>query len=126
MLVLCVFLVGCAGIKREEAKELAESFLGAVESGDFADAESYLHPDRRMNLAAYFDGIEAREQINLQNGIQINRNIEYSFSGYEREVDGSECELEMTVLVDGVAFELQLTIVKNDRGYGIYQIEFEK
>ena len=127
VLALCFALLGCSkGIKKDDAKAMAESFLTAVESGDFEAAKTYLHPEKPLDIEKYFSGIESREQIDFQNGIEITRYKEHSFSIYESEVDGSECELEINVIVDGVGLEFNIDIVKNDLGFGIYEFDFDK
>jgi hypothetical protein len=41
-------------------------------------------------------------------------------------VGGSECELEINIIVDGVAFEFSIEMVNNDLGYGIYDFELDR
>ncbi len=126
-LAFCFSLVACNGaIKRKDAKELTEAFVSAVASGDFEKAASYLHPEKPLNLEKYFNDIEARAGIDFQKGIEIKRYTGFSTSLYDSEVDGADYELEMNIIVDGVAFELAIEIVKNDLGYGIYDIELDR
>ena len=126
-LSLCFALVACKGaIKRDDAKGMTEAFLLAVESGDFEKAKTYLHPEKPLDLEKYFNGIEERASVDFQNGIEIKRYTEYSSSWYDSEIDGSDYDLEMNVIVDGVTFELNVEIVKNDLGYGIYDIEIDR
>ena len=126
-ILLLIFLVGCDGrIKKSEAEEMAQAFLTAIEKGDFAAAQAYLHPERPIDLEKYFNGVEAREGVDFQKGIEMKRYTDFSFSRYEKEVKGSECELEVDVVVDGVTLELSVDIVKNDLGYGIYEIDLER
>ena len=126
-LVLCLALVGCnGGIKKKDAKGTAEAFVAAIEDGDFEDARALLHPDSPFDVEKYFNGIEERKGVDFQKGIEIKRFEEYSYSHYESEVGGSEYELELRLLVDGKSFELSLDIVKNEGGYGIYDIELDQ
>ena len=124
--LLSLSLIACNGIKRKDAKEMAEAFLGAVENGDFENARSYLHPEKPLDLERYFNGIEEREGIDFQKGIEIKRYVDYSSSLYDSEVKGSDYELEMNIIVDGVGFEFSVDIVKNDLGYGIYDIDIDR
>ncbi len=127
VLIFAISLVGCgAGIKKNEAKETAEAFLGAVASGNFEKAETYLHPERPFDIEKYFNEKEARAGVDFQKGIEIKRYTEYSSSVYDSEVDGSDFELEMNVIVDGVAFEISIEVVRNDLGYGIYEIDLDR
>ena len=126
-LTLCFSLVACNGaIKRKDAKVLTEEFVSAIENGDFEKAKSYLHPEKPLDLEKYFNEIEARTGVDFQKSIEIKRYTGFSSSLYDSEVDGADYELEMNVIVDGVAFELSVDIVKNDLGYGIYDIEIDR
>ena len=123
----CFSLVACNGaIKRKDAKVLTEEFVSAIENGDFEKAKSYLHPEKPLDLEKYFNEIEARTGVDFQKSIEIKRYTGFSSSLYDSEVDGADYELEMNVIVDGVAFELSVDIVKNDLGYGIYDIEIDR
>lgn len=126
-LALCFSLVACNGaIKKKDAQEITEAFVLAIENGDFEKAKTYLHPEKPLDLEKYFNGIEERTGVDFQNGIEIKRYTDFSSSLYESEVDGADYELEMNVIVDGVAFEFSIDIVKNDLGYGIYDFEFDR
>ena len=126
-IALCVSLVGCGGrVKKNEAKEIAQAFLEAVENGDFEAAKAYLHPEKPLDVEKYFAGIEGRENIDFQKGIEIKRYTGFSASLYDSEVGGSEFELEMNIIADGVAFELTVDVVRNDLGYGIYEIDLDR
>ena len=125
--VLSLSLVGCGdGLKKDDAKDLMEGFVEAVENGDFEAAKTYLHPEKPFDVEKFFDAIEAREGIDFQGGIEIKRYTEFSSSAYDSDVDGGECELEANVIVGGVGYELSIEIVKNDLGYGIYEIDFDR
>lgn len=127
VLALALSLVACSeGLSKDETKALTEDFLGAVQRGDFEAAEAYLHPERPIDLEKYFDGIEGRAAIDFQSGIEIGRYTEYSYSAYDSEFAGSDCELELNATVSGVALEISIEIVKNDLGYGIYEIDIDR
>ncbi len=126
VLVLSLSLISCGDrVKKSEAKETAEAFLSAIAGGDFESAKSYLHPEKPLDLQKYFDGIEGRVGVDFQAGIELKRYTDYSSSVYESEVDGSEYDLEANIIVDGVAFEFSVEIVRNDLGYGIYSFEVD-
>jgi hypothetical protein len=126
VLVLSLSLISCGDrVKKNEAKETAEAFLSAIAGGDFESAKSYLHPEKPLDLQKYFDAIEGRVGVDFQAGIELKRYTDYSSSVYESEVDGSEYDLEANIIVDGVAFEFSVEIVRNDLGYGIYSFEVD-
>ena len=127
VLVLAISLVGCGTrIKKNEAKETAEAFLAEIAKGDFESAKGYLHPEKPLDLEKYFNDKESRAGVDFQKGIEIKRYTEYSSSLYDDEIDGSDYELEMNVIVDGVAFEISIDVVRNDLGYGIYEIDLDR
>ena len=127
VLALSLSIVGCRdGLKKDEAKALVEDFLEAVQNNDFEKAATYLHPEKPFDIEKYFNGIEERKSIDFQSGIEIKRYTEYSYSAYDSEIDGSDCELEFNVIVDGVGLEMNIEIVKNDLGFGIYEIDIDQ
>ena len=126
VVALAFSLVGCAErIKKDEAKDTVENFLNAIEKGNFEKAKTYLHPEKPKNLETYFNDKEALLKVDFQKGIEITRYTSRSSSLYDSEVDGSDYELEANIIVDGVALNLDVEIVRNDQGYGIYSFEIE-
>ena len=123
-LLLCLALIGC-GKEKDKAKETVEAFLASVSAGNFENAKTYLHPDRQMDIEKYFNDFEAMTGIDFQKGIKVNKYTEYSYSVYDSEVGGSEYELEIKVTVDGKTFEINIDIVLNESGYGIYEVDFD-
>lgn len=127
VLVLGLTAVSCGSrVKKKEAKEITESFLDAVETGDFAKAKGYMHPEKQIDVEKYFANLEAKYGVDFQKGIEIKRYVEYSSAIYDSEVDGGEYELDMNVMIDGIAFELNITVVRNDAGFGIYEIDLDQ
>ena len=126
VLILSLSLISCGDrVKKSEAKETTEAFLNAVAGGDFESAKTYLHPEKPIDVEKYFNSIEERAGVDFQAGIELKRYTNFSSAVYESEVDGSEYELEANLIVDGVAFELDIEIVRNDLGYGIYSFEID-
>ena len=78
-----------------------------------------------FDVEKYFSELEKRAGVDCQAGIEIKRYTNYSSAVYESEVDGSEYELEANIIIDGIAFELDIEIVRNDLGYGIYSFEID-
>ena len=123
-LVLCLAFISC-GKEKDKAKETAEAFLTSVSAGNFENAKTYLHPDSQIDIEKYFNDKEARTGIDFQKGIKVMKYTEYSYSVYDSEVNGSEYGLEMRITVDGKTFEINIDIVRNDNGYGIYEIDLD-
>ena len=126
VLALGLTVVGCGTrVKKKEAKETTEAFLEAVESGDYNKAKGYMHPEKQIDVEKYFAGLESKLGVDFQKGIEITRYTDYSSSVYDGDVGGGEYEIEMNVTVDGLSFELSVSVVRNDAGYGIYEIDFD-
>ena len=126
ILVLSLSLVGCeTKISRDEAKGTIEAFLGAVAAGDFESAKTYLHPEKPYDVEKFFNSIEERTGVDFQRGIEIKKYTGFSTSLYDSEIDGSDYELDMNITVDGFALELSIEVVRNDAGYGIYEIDID-
>lgn len=124
-LVLAFSLVGCANrVKKDEAKEQVNAFIDNVRAGNFEGAKEYLHPERPLDIETYFARKELEYGVDFQSGIEITR-TDYSSAMYESEVDGGEYELEMNIIVSGVALEMNIDVVRNDNGFGIYSIDID-
>ncbi|MBR6727820.1 MAG: hypothetical protein IKM08_06475 [Clostridia bacterium] len=129
-LLLCCALLFLAtacsdGIDTDKAEADAESFLAAVSEGDYDTAATYLHPDRPVDLATYFTRIEERELVDFSDGIEIVRKSGSSYSYYESEVDGSAYEMDLDVRIGGIEAEIEIELVQNENGYGIYNFEID-
>ncbi|MBQ9785396.1 MAG: hypothetical protein IJW29_07835 [Clostridia bacterium] len=126
ILVLCLSLVGCANaIKADEAKAHIKEFLGKVEEGDFTAAAEYLHPDRPADLEAFFAEIEADWGVDFQSGIEIVKYTGFSTALYDSAVDGAAFSLTFTVKVSGKSATMEIELVRNDAGFGIYNLDID-
>ena len=57
--------------------------------------------------------------------ITITKYTGFSSSYYNSAVQGSLYTLNMKVDAGGKELKMEITIVRNDRGYGIYQLEID-
>ena len=112
---------GC--IKGDDAKKLTKDFLEAIDDEDYEKGETYLHPNYNLNIKKEIEEIEARKNVDFSNGVEIDKYHGFSSTLYASEVDGSEFELDFTIIVDGKRLEAHISIVDNDDGYGIYYFE---
>ena len=130
LLTLCILcalsLFACSGgISGEEAKAYIGDFLGAVADGDYARAETLLHPERPAELAPFFANVEAEAGLDFSAGIEIERYTGFSTSFYDSSVGGSAYELRFRALVGDKSVEMTVEIVKNEAGYGIYNFNID-
>ena len=124
---LCVFsFVSCGnGIKGDEAKAFINDFFEALVAEDYDKAETFLHPERPADLEAFFLNVEEKENIDFQLGIDVEKYTSFSSSLYDSTVDGSTYELTMRTSVGYERVKFTIEIVKNDNGYGIYNLDVD-
>lgn len=127
MLCICVFcLVSCDnGIKRDEAKATINEFFAAVVAEDYDKAESLLHPERPAGAEAFFSKVENAENIDFQAGIEVEKYTGFSSALYDSTVNGPTYELTMRTKVGDRKVIFTIEIVKNENGYGIYNINLD-
>lgn len=118
--------VSCGeGIKGDEAKALINDFFAAIVAEDYEAAEGFLHPERPADLEAFLLGVEQSEGLDFQAGIEIEKYTGFSSSLYDSTVDGSRYELTARTMVGDKEVLFTIEIVKNDNGYGIYNLNLD-
>ena len=124
---LCIFsLVSCGnGIKGDEAKAFINDFFAAIVAEDYDKAESFLHPERPADLETFLLNVETNENVDFQAGIEIEKYTGVSSSLYDSTVDGSRYELTMRTKVGNKKVTFTIEIVKNENGYGIYNLDLD-
>lgn len=125
VLCLCIFLLTACkgGIKGSEAKAYINDFFIAVADEDYSKAETMLHPERPADLENFFVNIEKEKNIDFQEGIEIKRYTGFYSALYDSTIKGSSYELTMRTLVGEKPVEFTIEIVKNEAGYGIYNLD---
>ena len=124
---LCVCsLASCGnGIKGDEAKALINDFFVAIVAEDYDKAESFLHPERSADLEAFLLNVEQEDNVDFQAGIEIKKYTGFSSSMYDSTVNGSRYELTMRTKVGDKTVKFTIEIVKNENGYGIYNLDLD-
>ena len=124
---LCIVsLISCGeGINGEEAKAFINDFFAAIVAEDYEKAESFLHPERPADLDSFLPDIEKNEGLDFQAGIEIERFTGFSSSLYDSTVNGSTYELRMRTRVGEANVIFTIEIVKNENGYGIYNLNID-
>ena len=127
LLLFALTLVSCGEnkISGKEAKEQVNTLLDYVKAENFENAQTLVHPNRPIDFKSYFNGKEIEYNVDFQSGIEIKRYTGFSSALYDSEVDGGKYELDMDILVSGRELELSVELVRNDRGYGIYDIDID-
>ena len=131
--VVCIFLAfmivfslsACSGgISGDEAKSYINEFLGKVSSGDYKAAEELLHPERPADLREFFEAFENENNVDFSS-INIEKYTGFKSSWYDSSVDGSTYSLTMKIAVSDKIIQMEIEIVKNDGGYGIYNLDID-
>ena len=129
IMIACLFvssLVSCGnGIKGDEAKAFINDFFAAIVAEDYEKAESFLHPERPADLEAFLQNVEKQANVDFQAGIEIEKYTGFSSSLYDSSVDGSTYELIMRAKVGDKQVRFTIEIVKNEIGYGIYNLDID-
>lgn len=125
--ILCFFtLASCSGgIDRNEAKIFINDFFDAIVAEDYAKAETFLHPERPADVEAFILSVEEENDIDFQNGIEIEKYTNFSYAVYDSTVGGSSYELTMKTKVGKKTVTFTVEIVQNEAGYGIYNFELD-
>ena len=121
----CIFsMASCkGGIKSAEAKAHIDEFFAAVVDEDFDKAESLLHPERPADLEEFCLGVEEAKEIDFQEGIEIVKYTGFSSAFYDSSVGGSTYGLTMKTMVGEKEVRFTIEIVKNEAGFGIYNLD---
>ncbi len=130
LLLVCAicmsFAVSCiGGISSDEAKTLINDFFAEITAEDYEGAEALFHPDCDVDVKAYIEDIERRIDVDFQKGITIETYTGFSNMFYNSTINGSASSLVFMADVEDVSMQVQITIVKNDVGYGIYYINID-
>lgn len=123
--VLTLTFSACSGgIQEDEAKAHIHAFFSAVEAEDYELAATFLHPERPADLKAFFEGLESEKDLDFSN-IEIVNYTGFSSTNYDSVLDGSAYSLKMDTSVSGEAVKIEIEIVKNGNGYGIYNLDVD-
>lgn len=118
-------LSACSGgISGDEAKAHINEFLEKVEGEDYAAAEEFLHPERPANLQEFFEALENEKNVDFSS-INIEKYTGFKSSFYDSSVDGSTYSLTMKIAASDKIIQMEIEIVKNDNGYGIYNLDID-
>ncbi|MBQ8303652.1 MAG: hypothetical protein IJX79_03460 [Clostridia bacterium] len=131
--IACVFVVlmvvfsfsACSGgISGDEAKSHINGFLEKIEAEDYEAAEEFLHPERPGDLQEFFEALESEENVDFSS-INIEKYTGFKSSMYDSSVGGSTYSLTMKIAASDKIIRMEIEIVKNDNGYGIYNLDID-
>ena len=127
LFLLLASLTACSGgITREEAKTAMDSLLSALDNENYAEAAALYHPDAAMTeelLAAFAEQVKTKVGIDLTEGAVAEKITGISSSYYDSTVGGSHYALTARIKAGDKTADLTVEVIRNDRGYGIFQVE---
>lgn len=83
-----------------------------------------MHPERPADLQEFFVSLENEKNIDFSS-INIEKYTGFRSSFYDSSVDGSAYSLTMEIAVSDKIVQMEIEIVKNDAGYGIYNLDID-
>ena len=123
--VVAFSLCACStGISGDEAKSFINEFLEEIESEDYKAAEEFLHPDRPADLQTFFETVEKDNGV-VFSDINIEKYTGFESSLYDSTVGGSTYSLTMKISASDKVLGMEIELVKNDSGYGIYNLDID-
>ena len=131
--VVCIFwlfmlvfsLSSCSGgISGDEAKSHINEFFEKVSSKDYEAAEEFLHPERPADLQKFFEALENEKNVDFSS-INIEKYTGIKSSLYDSSVGGSTYSLTMKIATADKTIQMEIELVKNDAGYGIYNLDVD-
>ena len=120
-------LAGCqGGVDMEQADKDMEAFFQAVAAGDFAAAQSLMHPSITDDIQAFFGGLESQNSaLDFQNGLTWEREHNIQYSWFDSRVDGSLYTRSFQLHAGNVTLRAEIAVVSNEAGCGIYSLNIE-
>ena len=127
LFLLLASLTACSGgVTREETKTAMDALLTALDNENYAEAAALYHPDAAMSenlLAAFAEQVKTKVGIDLTEGAVVEKITGMSSSYYDSNVDGSRYALTARIKAGDKTADLTVEVIRNDRGYGIFQVE---
>ncbi len=121
-----LLIASCSGgIKKNDAVATVEDFFYAVSIDDPEKAEKLLHRDCTLDVEKLLSNAETDKGIDFQSGVSIEKYTGFASSYYDSRYGGSMYALTMRASVSDVKLTVTVTVIQNDNGYGIYDIEIE-
>lgn len=126
-LLLCLLCtVACSGgIDTDSAKTFIGEFLDKIGSGDISGANTYLHPDLPLQLDSYLEDVEDAYKISFADGITVERQTGFRYAYYDSKVGGSLYEQSMRAKIGTTTVYITVTVVQNETGYGVYNLDMD-
>ncbi len=115
---------GVESVTREEAEIAISNFLGAIGKGDYEKASGYMHPDNASSPEKIGDVVNSLRDIgiDLSKPLAIKRVTSVRAAFFDTKYNGSTYEMSMTAEAGGKTCYIDALVVRNDAGFGVYDI----
>lgn len=129
LLVAAMSLTACGdSVTREETKAASEALFAALSTKDYQAASALFHPEADMTpdrVAAFCEQLHSQTGLDFSKGATIERYTGMSASLFDSNVGGSRYELTMKVKVGETTATFRVEVVRNDDGFGIYNLHYD-
>jgi hypothetical protein len=130
LLAATVSLASCSGgVSRAEAKEATIALFAALAAENYEEAAALFHPETETTaelLSSFCEAIRADLDVDFTEGVAIERYTGMRSAYYDSTVGGSLYELTMSILVGDKTMTFVTEVVRNDTGYGLWNIHCEE
>ncbi len=83
-----------------------------------------MHPERPVDLQVFFETLENEKNVDFSS-LNIEKYTGFESSLYDGSVGGSTYSLTMKIAASDKTIQMEIEIVKNDSGYGIYNLDID-
>ena len=129
-LILAVCLCSFTSCMKDadEKQAFIEEFLDCLESEDYERARAYLHPSIDADVESFVKRLESDHGVDISKGIAVVECYGYSYEIYYNLYTGwnEDSSFFCVINVGGKRIDLDILLIKDNNGYGIYLIDATK
>ena len=119
-------LSSCAGnISDDEARVCAEDFINALEVQNYDRAERLLHPESKIDVAYFAQMADESSNLHFAGGVTVEEITVTKTSIYSGSEQSTHKILSVTLLANGTRRVLEMHLLKNRAGFGIYTVDIK-
>ncbi len=126
LLTATVSLAACSGgVSRDEAKVTTNALFTALAAENYEEAAALFHPETETTaelMASFCETLRADLGVDFTEGVTIEHYTGMRSAYYDSTVGGSLYELTMNIKVGDKTVSFVTEVVRNDAGYGLWNI----
>ena len=123
-------LSACSGgVSRDEAKELTDAYFTAMAAEQYEEATALFHPAASMTAELMENTAETLRVefgASFTEGVTVERYVGMKSVYYDSNFGGSVYELTMIVKVGDKTLSVTTEAVRNDEGYGLWNVHYSE